>query len=328
VVRVAQLDPLHIEVIVPVEQLGQVRPGMRARVWAEAVGDDTWEATVSRVDRVADVASGTYGVRLSLPNPDYRIPAGLRCQMSWLAEAAAPVAVVDQKPHIKTAAAVTDGSAGTGLETVSDDVTLSTGAAVPTQVAVRNQAEVSPETVALAVEAPAVVVEVPQVSAEPELALPVCRTAGPFEDAEVARQQAKALRAQGLDVALESHPVPVHRGYQVVSEPLTDRAAADRMIERLKAAGIHDYYLMARARPLKIALGRYRSKSYAADLADRLKVRGFDVRIDPWREDSDRAFLAIRGAFDETVDAALEVLPKPGSGMVPANSLCERLAGR
>jgi hypothetical protein len=319
---VAQLDPLHIEVIVPVEQLGQVRPGMRAKVWAEAVGDDTWEATVSRVDRVADVASGTYGVRLSLPNPDYRIPAGLRCQMSWLAEAAAPVAVVDQQPHIKTAGAVTDGSAGTELETVSDDVTVSTEARVPAPT------EVSPETMALPAEAPEVVVEVPQVSAEPELALPVCRTAGPFEDAEAARQQANALREQGLDVALENHPVPVQRGFQVVSEALPDRAAADRMIERLKAAGVHDYFLMARERPLKIALGRYRSKSYAADLADRLKVRGFDVRIDPWLEDKARAFLAIRGAFDETVDAALEVLPKPDPGMVPSNGLCERLAGR
>jgi hypothetical protein len=34
------------------------------------------------VDRVADAASGTFGVRLSLANPDYRIPAGLRCKLS------------------------------------------------------------------------------------------------------------------------------------------------------------------------------------------------------------------------------------------------------
>lgn len=41
-------------------------------------------ATVTVVDRVIDAAIGTFGVRLSLPNPDYRLPAGLRCQVRFL----------------------------------------------------------------------------------------------------------------------------------------------------------------------------------------------------------------------------------------------------
>lgn len=81
VARVAQIDPLHVEVIVPIEKLGMVRNGMHAEVWSEAVQGKKWQAVVDRVDKVADVASGTYGARLTLPNPDYQIPAGLRCRM-------------------------------------------------------------------------------------------------------------------------------------------------------------------------------------------------------------------------------------------------------
>ena len=95
VLRVAQLDPLHVEVFVPVEQLGDIRPGMRAEVWSDAVNGSTWKAKVTRVDKVADVASGTYGVRLELPNPDYQVPAGLRCRLAF---DTAPVLPVAEQP--------------------------------------------------------------------------------------------------------------------------------------------------------------------------------------------------------------------------------------
>jgi hypothetical protein len=41
---------------------------------------DSVVATVSHVDRVLDAASNSFRVRLSLPNPNYRLPAGLRCK--------------------------------------------------------------------------------------------------------------------------------------------------------------------------------------------------------------------------------------------------------
>ncbi len=82
--RVAQLDPLYVEVIMPVDYLGRIAPGMQAEVTPDLTGKEKYRATVERVDRVADAASGTYGVRLSLANPGYRIPAGLRCQLSFL----------------------------------------------------------------------------------------------------------------------------------------------------------------------------------------------------------------------------------------------------
>ncbi len=84
ILRVAQLDPLHVEVIVPVEYLGRITPGMRAEVSPVVPNHGMYVATVTRVDRVADTASATLGVRLSLSNPDYAIPGGLRCRLAFL----------------------------------------------------------------------------------------------------------------------------------------------------------------------------------------------------------------------------------------------------
>ena len=95
-VRVAQLDPLHVEVIVPVDYWGRILPGMQAEVTTGLGTAGEYRATVERGDRVADASSGTYGVRLSLPNPDYAIPAGLRCQLSFLPQSLhEPAQVVD-----------------------------------------------------------------------------------------------------------------------------------------------------------------------------------------------------------------------------------------
>jgi membrane fusion protein (multidrug efflux system) len=42
-----------------------------------------YKAKVTIVDRVIDAASGTFGVRLELPNPKYRLPAGLKCKVAF-----------------------------------------------------------------------------------------------------------------------------------------------------------------------------------------------------------------------------------------------------
>jgi len=38
---------------------------------------------VTVVDKVMDAASGTFGVRLALPNPDLALPAGLKCKIRF-----------------------------------------------------------------------------------------------------------------------------------------------------------------------------------------------------------------------------------------------------
>jgi RND family efflux transporter MFP subunit len=81
--RVAQIDPLRVEVIVPAALFGRIRPGMTATVVPEIARFGERTATVTIVDRVIDAASNTFGVRLELPNGDHQMPSGLKCQVRF-----------------------------------------------------------------------------------------------------------------------------------------------------------------------------------------------------------------------------------------------------
>jgi RND family efflux transporter MFP subunit len=80
ILRVVQIDPLNVELILPVKAFGHIKRGQRAWVLPEAPIGGKYLARVEVVDPVFDAASGTFGVRLTLPNPDRKIPAGLKCR--------------------------------------------------------------------------------------------------------------------------------------------------------------------------------------------------------------------------------------------------------
>ena len=83
IITVAQLHPLRVEVIAPVELFGSISNGMRAEITPELAAAGPLTATVMSVDRVIDGESGTFDVRLELPNPDYAIPSGLKCEIAF-----------------------------------------------------------------------------------------------------------------------------------------------------------------------------------------------------------------------------------------------------
>ncbi|MFM1990992.1 MAG: hypothetical protein RJA99_3949 [Pseudomonadota bacterium] len=81
ILRIAEVHPLRVEVVVPAAGFGQVQVGRKAIVRPDAGPVNEATATVTIVDRVLDPASNTFRVRLALPNPDLRIPAGARCRV-------------------------------------------------------------------------------------------------------------------------------------------------------------------------------------------------------------------------------------------------------
>lgn len=83
ILKLAEVDPLHVEVILPVSMYGKIKNGQHARVMPEQPVGGSYDATVKVVDRVIDAASGTFGVQLQLPNPNYRIPAGIKCRVKF-----------------------------------------------------------------------------------------------------------------------------------------------------------------------------------------------------------------------------------------------------
>jgi RND family efflux transporter MFP subunit len=92
IVKVAMVDPLKVEVIVPAMHFGKIKAGQVANVKPDLADAELKAAKVIVVDRVIDPASNSFRVRLELPNPEAALPPGLRCKVDF--ELGAPSAGV------------------------------------------------------------------------------------------------------------------------------------------------------------------------------------------------------------------------------------------
>jgi RND family efflux transporter MFP subunit len=84
IMSIAALDPLRVEVVLPAEYFGSVQWGSQTLIYPELDKDNPISATVDAVDALLDTRSGTFGVRLSLPNKDQGITAGQKCSVDFL----------------------------------------------------------------------------------------------------------------------------------------------------------------------------------------------------------------------------------------------------
>jgi RND family efflux transporter MFP subunit len=82
IVELAAIDPLYVEAYPEVRYFAAIKAGMPATVLLNPPLDQPRQATVTIVDHVFDAASGTFGIRLTLANPNSELPAGLRCRVS------------------------------------------------------------------------------------------------------------------------------------------------------------------------------------------------------------------------------------------------------
>ena len=80
--RVVQLQPLHIETVLPAAFFGKLRADQVFEVSPE-LGGGPFKAKIIQIDRVIDAASGTFRVRLLLQNPRMDIPPGQRCAINF-----------------------------------------------------------------------------------------------------------------------------------------------------------------------------------------------------------------------------------------------------
>lgn len=82
ILKLVQVEPLRVEVVLPLEAYGKLKAKSTAEVVPEGLGGKI-AATISVIDSVFDTASGTFGVRLELPNADGKVPAGIRCRVDF-----------------------------------------------------------------------------------------------------------------------------------------------------------------------------------------------------------------------------------------------------
>jgi RND family efflux transporter MFP subunit len=82
--KLASLDPLKVEVIVPARRFGSTKRGMKAEVRPELSVGGIYAGKVTIVDKVIDAASGTFIVRVDIANPELKVPSGLKCRVRFL----------------------------------------------------------------------------------------------------------------------------------------------------------------------------------------------------------------------------------------------------
>ena len=83
ILKLAQIDPLRVHVILPIAQFNKVKPGMAAEITSESPVNGRYTGRVKIVDRLIDAASGTFGLFVELPNPKHEIPAGIKCRADF-----------------------------------------------------------------------------------------------------------------------------------------------------------------------------------------------------------------------------------------------------
>ena len=79
ILQLAKIDPLLVEVVASSNLFGKIKTGMAVEVKPDYPVNSTYKATVSTVDRIIDAASGSFSIRLSLPNPDDKLVGGTKC---------------------------------------------------------------------------------------------------------------------------------------------------------------------------------------------------------------------------------------------------------
>mgnify|MGYP003346780470 CR=1 FL=1 len=73
------------------DNIGGLKPKAAVRSAGVVVGrvqsitfdTKTYQAEITVVNRIIDSASGTFGVRLEMPNPNHALPAGLPCTVTF-----------------------------------------------------------------------------------------------------------------------------------------------------------------------------------------------------------------------------------------------------
>lgn len=83
ILKLVELHALNVEVLLPASAYRKVKLGQTVDVMPEQPIGGRYPTRVKVIDKVLDAASGTFRVRLELPNPSLSIPGGLKCRAAF-----------------------------------------------------------------------------------------------------------------------------------------------------------------------------------------------------------------------------------------------------
>lgn len=101
ILKLAQLNPLRVYVILPMAAFGKVSTGMKANVKPELPVGGQYIGTVQIIDRIVDAASGTFGVFLEIANPKLDVPAGVKCKAEFPLKLETLTPSISPKPPVQ-----------------------------------------------------------------------------------------------------------------------------------------------------------------------------------------------------------------------------------
>ncbi|MDJ0928760.1 MAG: efflux RND transporter periplasmic adaptor subunit [Gammaproteobacteria bacterium] len=338
ILRLAQIDPLRVEVIVPVSYFGAIQPSQRAVVMPEQPMDGQYNATVTVVDRVADAASGTFRVRMSLPNPDYKLPSGLKCTVRFLpGVVAAPATAAKAQPKGKSAKPAPDRPTPAPKQESSKRKNEPT--AVPhAGVSTSSQPVAAPATERLdttaideVLRARQGVPATPTTNSQPppsdtEALAAACRTIGPFEDEQSVTEIKATLTGHVNQLSVRREAVNTRDGFVIVSEQQESVAAAKALAEQMQVAGVHDLFVFGRG-PYKgrVSLGLYKGPRMAEERVREVISLGFAAEAIPRDSLSAQYFVDVELKRGSTESAMPEPARQLLAGKNAAPSDCNQV---
>jgi len=144
-----------------------------------------------------------------------------------------------------------------------------------------------------------------------------CFSFGPYADAAVLATARTRLSSLGALRANARETISAARGWRVFLPAQPDRAAAEAMADRIRAAGFDDYLIVpAGDEANSIALGRYGSERGARQREAALRAAGFEAQAQPIGDAATQHWLDV--ATGRTFDAAAA---RRATGAAQANPL-------
>ncbi|MCM1377765.1 MAG: efflux RND transporter periplasmic adaptor subunit [Clostridium sp.] len=77
VLTVARVQPVKVVINVPESEFSKIKKGMNVDIRFDTYGDATFPGVVSMISPTVDVSSRTFGVEITMPNPDSRVLPGM-----------------------------------------------------------------------------------------------------------------------------------------------------------------------------------------------------------------------------------------------------------
>ncbi|MGW8228608.1 MAG: efflux RND transporter periplasmic adaptor subunit [Gammaproteobacteria bacterium] len=308
IIKLAQLDPLRVEVYMSASEFGKIKPGLYARVTPENAASEEYLTEAKLVDRVIDAASGTFTVRLELPNPDQKIPSGLRCKVSFLSESESAEIHAQQ---VKVSKPAQQGSivSEDKLKDVSQNMLADP--AIEVAVAYENRFNDEPQ----------------QIDVEP---VSQCWSVGPITDKALLTRLRDRLEPVVSRLSSSETTEISQTRFLILSPPQASLSDAKALLQQLQQKGVKDVAVLYKGQyKNRISFGLYKKEFLAQQHLDMLESKQIKAEIHPRQTTVQNYWLALEHHNTDMDEATLNQMleeQQPGIQLTQTNCQDELIA--